>query len=588
MGNDKVRVKDKTSLLINWGHWFCVFNGFLAVLIASRYVIAMGSPTDFIGWLYLLTTGLSHFIFLAFIVYVVVIFPITLLLPFSTILRGTAAVISTLALSLLMFDVAVFNEYGVHLNPFSLSVASSDLPSLLEGPKPIFLPLAILVLELVAANWLWKRIRPIQKKNMGMKVVTFVGACFVLSHGIHIWADAYNVNSVTRQDPMFPLSYPATAQQLFKDYGVATNPNDSQAQASQLLNYPLTPMQCQPQQLHNITLVIVDNWRSDLVSVDSMPNYSRFANNNHQWLNHYSGGPSVQSGLFSILYGLQGSYQEALESDLQAPLLTQVTKTLGYQNHYWSSGHSEQNFNYAFADISKHIVDEQKNLAENDIVIVTNYLQQQHPSTAQFNIIRLSGLSSYDVPAGQVGIAAVEAPSGYNTAKKVLFNQYRQALFALDKQLQRIIDAEPNSTLIITGINGMLFTVNSYDHEHDLSPESLAVPLAWSKGSDVKNTFPQFSSHHSVVPTLMSKLLKCNNPSSDYSSGGDLFDQDSKPWWFAGNRHNFAIYQNNKITVIDRHGRFETLDYQFNPIEQELDAPQLIKMMREGKRFYRN
>lgn len=84
--------RDRVSRLVSWGHWFAFFNGFLAMIVGVRYIETVGAPESWIGWGYLAISTLGHFSFLAFIVYLVVLFPITLLLPYSKILDRKSVV----------------------------------------------------------------------------------------------------------------------------------------------------------------------------------------------------------------------------------------------------------------------------------------------------------------------------------------------------------------------------------------------------------------------------------------------------------------------------------------------------------------
>ncbi len=133
--------KDRVSRLINWGHWFAFFNGFLAMIVGSRYLESVGYPETWIGWGYLGVSTIGHFSFLAFIVYLVLLFPVTLLLPYSRILRGYAAVVATLGLCIMLYDTIVYDDYGVHLSPFAVDLAWADLNSLLHGTSYIVTPL---------------------------------------------------------------------------------------------------------------------------------------------------------------------------------------------------------------------------------------------------------------------------------------------------------------------------------------------------------------------------------------------------------------------------------------------------------------
>ncbi|MGS0729099.1 DUF3413 domain-containing protein, partial [Shewanella sp. 0m-11] len=249
-----------------------------------------GLPESFIGWGYLVISTVGHFSFLAFMVYLVLIFPVTLLLPYSRVLRGYAAVVATLSLCLLLYDTVIYDDYGLHLSPFVFDLAWADLNALLRGTSYIITPLAILAIELTLANFLWKRIEKIRKRNIGNRIVVIVGACFVASHLIHIWGDAADVTEITHFDDAYPLSYPATAKSLMESYGIeGIQDQQNQTPPKASLDYPLAKLQCSADDLPNILVIAVDSLRADQVDSATMPFLASYAKKNMDFTEHLSG-----------------------------------------------------------------------------------------------------------------------------------------------------------------------------------------------------------------------------------------------------------------------------------------------------------
>ena len=292
--------RDKVSRLVNWGHWFAFFNGFLAMLIGTRYIGSVGYPESFIGWFYLTINSIGHFSFLAFIAYLIFLFPITLLLPYSKILRGFVAFVASICLYALLYDTIIYDDYGIHLSPFAFDLAWQDLNALLHSTSYILTPLAIILLELTVANFIWKRIEKIQKKRWGNRVVMFVVACFISSHLIHIWADAENITEITRFDDAYPVSYPATARSFMESHGLETNANKPIVHATKPrnLSYPIQPMQCSADKPTNMLVISIDSLRTDLVDELTMPFLSQYKLQNQYFSNHFSGGINTVQACF--------------------------------------------------------------------------------------------------------------------------------------------------------------------------------------------------------------------------------------------------------------------------------------------------
>ena len=586
--------RDKVSNLINWGHWFAFVNGLLAIIIGSRYILALGFPDSITSWGYLVLYTVGQFSFLAFIVYLIFLFPTTILLPYSRILRGFAAIVATIGQTILLYDTKIFEVYGIHLSPFAIDLAWTDLNSLFHGYSYLITPIVILAIELTLANYLWKRINKIQTRNYGPKVLAIVGTCFVGSHLIHIWADAANTISITRYDDAYPLSYPATAKTFMEKHGFERKQNTfSQVGRETSLDYPLAPLQCKAEQHPNILFVSVTSLRKDMLNEATMPFLSQYAKSNINFKHHFSGGSNYDSSVFSILYALQTSYLDAALFDFKSPVFTQELKKAGYDLGLFNSksfiGDIEPSA--MFNDFEKHIVKPHHNNAVADANILNQFKSwQQHQTKPWFALVNLNATATFDTPIGYLGIKTVQAPSGYKPAQRVLFNQYRQSASYIDKQLKQLINNIPQETMVvIVGENGAIFDSNN-NYKNALSPDNVEVPLVihWPKHGSKQIDYR--TTHYSIVPTLMTKVLGCQNPTTDYSSGGLLFDPRPNNWVYIGDQRAFAIYQKDQITIIDRHGKYRIYDIDFNNRlrNKKMRAPELIQVMREGRRLYNN
>ncbi|QSX32098.1 DUF3413 domain-containing protein [Shewanella avicenniae] len=592
MERKKQLVRDQVSRLVNWGHWFAFFNGLLAMLVGVRYLATVGFPDNLIGWGYLAISTLGHFTFLAFIVYLVLLFPVTLILPYSRILRGYAAIVATIGICALLYDTVIYGEYGMHLSPFAFDLAFADLNSLLQGASVFITPLVVFVIELILANGLWKRIDRIQRRNVGNKLVAAIGICFVSSHLVHIWADAADVTAVTRFDDAYPISYPATAKTFMENHGI--DGSSSVVEPFQKrLNYPQNPLQCRlPQNRHpNVLIVAIDSFRADQDDMQTMPFFHQFAAQNMNFTEHYSGGNQFNSGMFSLLYGLQGSYMDSDDLDYTSPLLTQTFK----QEHYAMAMFSVQsNLETAkpdaiFKDFEMHIADESLGSAMADIRNIDSFNQWRRQQSGQwFALLNLRAPEDYDTPVGFLGVQTVKSDKTLKPAQKVLFNQYRQSLNFIDQQLKQLIEALPKDTVIVVaGVNGKVFTSSSDEARHDLSPTNVKVPLVihWPDTPSAEVNYR--SSHYGIVPTLMTQVLGCTNAPTDYSAGRHLLQPDDSTWLYVGDNRVFAIYQQHEITVIDRHGKYRIYNADYSKrLRKKMSAPELLDVMREGRRLY--
>ena len=584
--------RDRVSRLINWGHWFAFFNGLLAMIVGSRYLGSVGYPETWYGWFYLSVSTIGQFSFLAFIAYLICLFPLTLILPYSKILRGVAAVIATLSLCILLYDTIVYADYGMHLSPFAFDLAWADLNALLRGTSYIVTPLAIIAIELTMANFLWKRIEKIQKLNLGNKVITLVCICFISSHLIHIWADAADITEITRFDDTYPLSYPATARSFMESHGIdGSYQGDDVNHNTSVLSYPEQPLTCQADTKINVLMITIDSLRADMVDGKSMPFLHQYTENNQSFTQHFSGGNQFRTGMFSLLYGLQGSYGDARIFNSTSPLLTRSFQQAGYELGLFLP---ETNLNLRssqamFNDFNPVIAKETNGSADADLHTVASFNEWHSiQNKPWFALVNLKAPENFDTPVGFLGIETVKANTDLMPAQKVLFNQYRQSLYFVDQQLKAMLANVSNDTLvIITGVNGKMFTSNSDEANRNLSPQSVKVPLVIHWPNTGASKVKYRTSHYGIAPTLMTHVLGCTNNTTDYSAGRSLLQPDKETWIYIGDSRIFAIYQEAEVTVIDRHGKYRIYDENYeHRLNKKMSAPELIEVMREGRRFY--
>nr|WP_223809036.1 DUF3413 domain-containing protein [Vibrio cholerae] len=81
---------DRVSRLVGWGHWFAFFNIIAAMLIGTRYISQSPWPETLLGQLYLALSWVGHFGFLVFALYLLVLFPLTFIIPSRSLFRFLA------------------------------------------------------------------------------------------------------------------------------------------------------------------------------------------------------------------------------------------------------------------------------------------------------------------------------------------------------------------------------------------------------------------------------------------------------------------------------------------------------------------
>ncbi|WP_286842287.1 DUF3413 domain-containing protein, partial [Idiomarina sp. UBA4206] len=276
----KYQRRDKIARLISWGHWFTFANIILCLFIGLLYIEAAPKPSSAIGNLYMLVSWIGHFAFLPFVFFIILIFPFCLVVPYSKILRGFAALITSFGLIALIADALFFRQYGYHLNTYSLAQMTRDAEAVFTGASFVIISaillgfLLIVGIQLLLANLAWKRLDDLQNRKIGAPVTAVFVLCFFVSHSVHVWADAVLYDPITQQDDMFPLSYPTTAKTLMAKHGVI-DVESYQARQQMLmatdqikLKYPQQPLLCSKTDTQqSTTLVLFDRASSDIQQV---------------------------------------------------------------------------------------------------------------------------------------------------------------------------------------------------------------------------------------------------------------------------------------------------------------------------------
>ena len=72
---------DRTRALLKWGGWFTLVNALLMGIIGIRYLLSAPMPQEGLAQFYLFTAYVGHFAFLAYVSYILIILPLTILIP---------------------------------------------------------------------------------------------------------------------------------------------------------------------------------------------------------------------------------------------------------------------------------------------------------------------------------------------------------------------------------------------------------------------------------------------------------------------------------------------------------------------------
>lgn len=104
-----------------------------------------------------------------------------------------------------------------------------------------------------------------------------------------------------------------------------------------------------------------------------------------------------------------------------------------------------------------------------------------------------------------------------------------------------------------------------------------------------RRTIGHRTSHFDIAPTLMSEILGCTHPMSDYSTGKNLFDaRAERDWLLVHSYFNYAVLTEERVVTVYPVGGYDVRDLDGRTIPNaRLDPRIQADLLREATRFYR-
>jgi membrane-anchored protein YejM (alkaline phosphatase superfamily) len=87
----------------------------------------------------------------------------------------------------------------------------------------------------------------------------------------------------------------------------------------------------------NVLILVVDSWRADSLDVATTPRLEQFSHAARRFADHSSGGNGTRFGVFSMLYGLHGSYWWPVLEAGASPVLLDTLLEAGYDARVFSA-----------------------------------------------------------------------------------------------------------------------------------------------------------------------------------------------------------------------------------------------------------
>jgi membrane-anchored protein YejM (alkaline phosphatase superfamily) len=561
------------------------FNTLISMVISFPLLKSM-SPEGPVYYMLLdLITFGSHY-FLINCALGLILYLFSVFLPDKVVTTGKIGFYFLLQIFLIV-DTKVYSLFHFHINSLVWNVLTTEGAgdSVFYGKNTIitFLCIALILLLIeifiiVKVNFFIHKISGQKRLALmkALKIVFIAGLLMIfVDKGFYAYADIVNDTRITKNIKLYPLYQPLTIKRFArKVLGIKINRevNFKMKGGHDSIVYPKASLTFDPalDRRFNIVIIVVEGLRFDMLDEEIMPNIVRFGRRNMVFNNHYSGGNGSRFGVFSLLYGIHGSYWHNFLSRRISPVLIDTLIDKKYDFKILSS--TKLTFpefrKTAFIRIPDKIEDEftTSDMTERDRLITENLIDYVSGNGSQKPFFAFlfynSSHQMYKYPAEFEKFRPVMEKKDINyfldsgsDKADMIRNRYKNAVHYEDHLIGDIIkaledkDLMKKTILVVTGDHGEEFFENgNFGHTSSFNDyQTKTVFVMHSPGENVR-TVNRITSHVDVVPTLMDSL-GCVSGTDLYTQGQSLTNDTMRSYVSAASWDRAAIID-DEVKII--------------------------------------
>ena len=574
--------------------WFLCSNFVLSLIIGSSYLNFVPDSITFGEWAFSRLAYVSNF-GLLFLVLAVPLYLLTSIIP-SVLFMQIASSVVFLTFNIALFvDTIIYKLYRFHINGLVWNIlvteGSSDSVKVSTSTIVVFsIYLFLIIFSVIGTHYLLSRyIKQIRLKYSGKRLLSFLLLGFfcinLIDKPIYAHADLNNKTHITRYAKLFPLYQPLTVKRLAQQWGVDVNRefDYTLSKSNGMMNYPLNDIEMiNAKDVPNIIFITVDSWRFDMMNKEVTPNIYSFSENAWVFNNHYSGGNSTRFGIFSMFYGIYGSYWHTILSERTEPVLMEKLRQKSYNFGIWSSADlSWPEFRKTtFIGTPNQIYDRipGKGAKVRDLqqpILFNSWLDSVGTDNPFFAYFLLDAPHEpYSYPDEFIKFEPSVNEINYMSLDKHVdmqpfFNHYKNAVYFSDHvigQFLQIIekrDLFKNSIVIITSDHGAEFYEHGYwGHNSAFTKEQVMAPFILYLPGEKPKKIESLTSHLDIAPTLL-ELTGSSKNHKDHSFGVSLLSDLT-------NARNYVVssgWGESAIITDEATLVFSTETYNFNTFE---------------------
>jgi membrane-anchored protein YejM (alkaline phosphatase superfamily) len=534
----------------------------------------------------------------------------------------------------LVIDFQVYKIFHFHINGLVLNLISTEGAgdSVILGTGTVmsfsFKMFVILAIELTGMHLITSFVRGLEGRGRTVFRYVSVGMLIIgvllmaTDKGMFAWADIVNDVDITNNAKLYPLYQPLSLKKFAKKVlGININREEDLdlSRENSLLNYPKHPIvsDAARDRRYNIVLVVLEGSRFDMLTPEIMPNTYKLGRRSIVFDNHYSGGNATRFGVFSLLYGIHGTYWHNVLATRASSVLIDTLLAKDYDFLVLSATRlSYPEFRKtAFIKVPDSITDSwpTSEYPERDRMMTDTFIGfiSNRPADEPFFAYLSFNASHqmYKYPKEFEKFTPV-VPKDINyftdadpkNADKIR-NRYKNSLYYDDSLIGRMVKALDrtglidHSIIIVTGDHGEEFFEHGLmGHTSSFNDYQTRPLFVMHYPGQRPRRIARLTTHIDLVPTLM-ESLGVTNPPEDYSDGVSLLGDTVRPFVVSSGWDNAAlIFPNDTVTFSTETYNMGGMDVRdkraFKPVENKkaflvMHRQDFLNFTMEMSEFYR-
>ncbi len=313
------------------------------------------------------------------------------------------------------------------------------------------------------------------------------------------------------------------------------------------IKYPAVPIRRRPDRKRfNVVWLACESWRADMLDPEVMPQTCRFAEKYAiRFMDHRSGGNGTRQGIFSMFYGLYGSYWHPFLAARRGSLVIDWMLEDGYDIRCFTSAKfSYPEFDQTiFAKLpasALHSFDRARTF-ERDIRNtrkLVDFIVKERGDRPFFAFMFFeSPHYPYEFPPQNAVFKPFADRVDYlelgPAHAERIKNRYRNSCRTLDGFLHQVFSALErrnlldNTIVVVLGDHGEeFFEHGKLGHNSDFTNEQIRTPLLLRLPGKAPASYRKMSSHVDVV-AMLAPYFGVENPPADFSLGKNLLAPDA-------------------------------------------------------------